>query len=287
MIYYFLLVAATLLFALSFLLNKRVEKNTKNTFDTTVLFMTLTWVEIFVVLFILLKGKLDFTYFSVICAVIHSCCLTVYTILNLKILKTVGLAKYSLYTMLGGMLIPTFYGIIFAKEPLTMGKVICCLLVSLSLLYDSGSEKTRKSELKFLLSVFFVNGLFGVISAIHQNSTISHVGSLEYMSLQAIIISVIGAVWLAVKKLRTRKIDAIKSKKAYLDMLGYGVLYGSAELILLLAIKHIPSSVQYPIITGGTMIFSTIISAAIGESRSKKSIISLAMALVALIFLIW
>ncbi len=285
MIYYILLIFATLLFALSFYFNKRVEQNCNNNSDTTALFLLVTWLEIFVVLFLLLKGKLAFTSFSLICAAIHATALAVFTVLNLKVLKIVELSKYSLYTMLGGMLVPTVYGLLFANEGLTLGKALCCILVTAALIYDAGKSSTNVREAKFLLSVFLINGSFGVISAIHQNSTYQHVGSLEYMSLQAILISVFCSIWLIIKRIKNKKINAVKNNKAYFNMLGYGILYGGAELILLVAIQFIPSSVQFPIITGGTIIFSTAISALIGETRNKKSVISLIMALVGLMFL--
>ncbi|MDO4618468.1 MAG: EamA family transporter [Clostridia bacterium] len=283
--YYLLLILATLLYALAFYFNKRVEENCHSNSDTTVLFLLITWVEIFLVLFVLLGGKLQFTYFSLLCAAVHALSMVTYTVLNLKILKTVELSKYSLYNMLGGMLVPTAYGILFANEPITWGKALCIILVTLSLIYDTGKSSNNKKEIIFLFSVFFINGLFGVISAFHQNSAHAHVGSLEYMSIQAILISVCSLIWLLAKKTKSGKINAVKNKKAYPNMLGYGIIYGGAELILLVAIVHIPSSIQFPIITGGTIVFSTIISFLIGETRNKKSLISLLMAIIGLGFL--
>ncbi len=58
MIYYILLIFATMLYALSFLFNKKVERDSEEGADGTVLFLTLTWAEIFVVLFVLIKGAL-------------------------------------------------------------------------------------------------------------------------------------------------------------------------------------------------------------------------------------
>ncbi len=286
MIYYFLLITATLLYALSFYFNKKVEQNCKDNTDTTILFMTVTWAEVFLVLLVILRGQLKFTWFSFVCAVVYAAFLVIYTVLNLKILKTVELSQYSLYTMLGGMLVPTVYGIVFAREGITLGKVLCCLFVTGSLLLDCRDGKTKRGERKFLLAVFFVNGMFGVVSAIHQNSSQPHVGSLEYMSIQALIILICGSIWLSVRKIEAGKIDSVINKRAYAHMLCYGAVYGAAEFILLVALKHVLASVQYPIITGGVIIFSTLISAMMGEKKDRKSVISIALAIAGLLFLL-
>ncbi len=288
MIYYILLIFATLCYALSFLMSKKVENSCYESIDTTVLFLLITQVEVLVAMLICLGGQLRFTPFSVICACIQALLLGTYTFLNLKTLGIVDVAKYSLYTMLGGMLVPFIYGIVFANEGLTIPKALCCILVSLALVIDGWGSKTKKKELLYLFAVFIVNGLFGVLSTIHQNSGYERLDTLEYMSVQAIIVCTFTGVFLIVKRIKAGEIKAVrnKQKKAYLYMLFYGVMYYGAELILLISIMHIPASVQFPIITGGTLVFSTLVSLLLGEAKDKKRFISLALSLAGLIILI-
>ena len=88
------------------------------------------------------------------------------------------------------------------------------------------------------------------------------------------------------KRLSKNKQPIVKNKKAYANMLFYGIVNGSAELILLFAIKHVQPSVQYPIITGGVIIFSTLISMIIGENKNLKNLIPVGITFIGLLFLL-
>lgn len=284
--YYALLVFATVLFAFAFYLNQRVERECESGFDTAVLFSTVSWAETFVLLMILMRAQVQFTPFSLLCAGIHSLFLILFAVLNLKALSKVDLSKYSMFTMLGGMLVPFVAGILFFSEPLTWGKVLCCILVIAALYLDSRGGKTDRKAILYLIAVFFVNGSFGVITTVHQNSGMQVVGSLQYMCMQAVIISLFGIIWLAVKRIKTKKNRIVKSKRAYINMLLYGVVNNGAELILLIAIKHVQATVQYPIVTGGVIIFSTLLSMLIGENKNYKSLIPVGIAFAGLLCLL-
>ena len=66
----------------------------------------------------------------------------------------------------------------------------------------------------------------------------------------------------------------------------YAVCNGIAELFCLIALTKLPASIQYPIITGGVILFSTIVSAVVEKQRSVKSICSAIIALFATIIII-
>ena len=67
-------------------------------------------------------------------ALAHSvlCILCAYACL--KALATANLSVYSIFMMLGGMLLPFSFGILFLDEPLTAGKIACVIFILLSLL---------------------------------------------------------------------------------------------------------------------------------------------------------
>ncbi len=287
MIYYILLILATVLYALSFLANKKVEACCHETVDTSVLFLFVTQAEVFLTMLVLLGGQLRFTPFSVLCAMVQALLLGIFAFLNLKALGAVDVGKYSLYTMLGGMLVPFVYGVLFAGEGLTAGKALCCILVSAALAFETWGTKTKRKDILYLLGVFLVNGLFGVLAAVHQNSSFEHLDTLEFMGVQSLTVCVFAGAFLLFRRIKTGKLHAVKEKgvKAYLYMLLYGVFFYSAELILLFAIIWIPVSVQYPIITGGTLIFSALIGMLTGAAPQKKRLLSLGMTLAGLLLL--
>lgn len=113
-----------------------------------------------------------------------------------------------------------------------------------------------------------------------------HVDTLQYMAMQAGIIVLFGIIWLIYRRFKNKGGKIVKNKKAYINMLSYGVVNSSAELIVLLAIKEIPASVQYTVITGGVIIFSTLISMLIGENKNIKSLIPVGITFIGLLFLL-
>lgn len=286
MVYYILLITAAVLYSLSFYFNRNVEKQCSNGIDTAILFSLVTWLEAFVILFAVMRGHLTVTPFSVICAFVHATFLIMFSFLNLKAFAVADLAKYSMFTMLGGMLVPFVFGIAFFGDDITAGKIICCLLVSAALYIESIGGKINKKAIFYLMAVFLVNGSFGVISTIHQNSELSHADTLSYMAIQSAWVICFGCFWMIKKRLSKNKQPIVKNKKAYANMLFYGIVNGSAELILLFAIKHVQPSVQYPIITGGVIIFSTLISMIIGENKNLKNLIPVGITFIGLLFLL-
>ena len=111
------------------------------------------------------------------------------------------------------------------------------------------------------------------------------------MILESAFISVFGIIFMLSKFIRSKvanlpMINPIQSKKTYLYMLGYGLFYGTAELILLFAIAHIDASVQYPLVSGGTIACSTLISMLIGENKNKKSIIPVIISIAGMLCLL-
>ena len=284
--YYVLLVFATVLYTVSFYCNQQVERRCRSGVDAAVLFSTVSWGDFLAVMLILLKGRLAITPFSALCASLHAFFMIAYSFLSLKAFSVADLGKYSMYAMLGGMLVPFAAGILFFEEGLTAGKIICCVILTLALYLDSKSGKVTKRSLIYLAAVFFVNGSFGVLSTVHQNGGFAKVNTYQYIALQSILLVGFGWCWLAVRRLRRGKLSIVKTNKAYLPMVLYGLLNGSAELILLLAIRYVPASVQYPIITGGVVIGSALLSLLTGETRGWKRLFPAGITLVGLLFLV-
>ena len=53
-----------------------------------------------------------------------------YYLIGIKVLSLGSLAIYSMFMMLGGMLVPFFYGITFLHETISVGKVIGTVLLT-------------------------------------------------------------------------------------------------------------------------------------------------------------
>jgi multidrug transporter EmrE-like cation transporter len=77
------------------------------------------------------------------------------------------------------------------------------------------------------------------------------------------------------------------SHRAILYSAGYGLFNRVASYLTLLTLAVLPASVQYPFITGGVMVVSTIISALIGQKPSKRELVSVALATLAVLLLVF
>ena len=55
----------------------------------------------------------------------------------------------------------------------------------------------------------------------------------------------------------------------------------SENLLLLLSLLHLPASVQYPIVTGGVIVFSTLIDLARGVGAGRRKLLAALVVLAA------
>ena len=78
----------------------------------------------------------------------------------------------------------------------------------------------------------------------------------------------------------------IVSGEGFLYASGAGIFNGVANLWLLISLIHLPASVQYPIVTGGTMIFSTIISVFRKEKLTLMNYIATGISFVASVLVV-
>ena len=86
-----------------------------------------------IALFLINGFKLEFTWFTFIMAIIHSLSGFAMTFCGFRALERINLSLYSLFMMLGGMVLPYFQGIMFYDEPITGAKIVCFILVCAAL----------------------------------------------------------------------------------------------------------------------------------------------------------
>lgn len=286
---YAFLITAAFLYSLMFLTNRGYQRNNGTGLRvalTFTLYTSLIALGIFLVLTVIgkisgfgvLSGfKLEFSWFSFLLAIFSSFILIGYSIFSIKALGEVNLSLYSIFAMLGGMLLPSIYGLIFSKEPLTWGKIACYVLIAVALIltFEKGRKGSKRS-LIYCFGVFVLNGLSGVVTSIHREPQFAHlaISSEDYtMTNRAINVVLCLVVLLIVykkfPKLQIRDIGNVS---------GNAVCSGMGNLLQLIALVSLPSSVLFPIITGGTMLFSMIVSFIIKEKPSVKTIIASVLA---------
>ncbi len=276
-LYYALVFGATILFALQFLFNQKFETVRGSDLKSALEF-TLYKNSVIVIMMLIISGfKIVITPFSAALSVVYAAACILMTYFSLKAFAVANLSVYSVFSMLGGMLLPFLLGVGFYNEKLTVFKIVCCVLIAISVLLNLKGGKQSKKAFLYYMAVFVLNGGVGVISTIHQNSDLPHSDSTGFMFLSSLAGVIIGALWMMIKY---KKIPLIKGK-ALLYTSGYGVFNGVGNWLLLVSLIHLPASVQYPLVTGGVMVFSTVISIIRKEKLTKTDYIAAAVSFIA------
>ena len=283
MAYYSLVVIATVMFAVQFLFNQKFQQNYGSNTKATLVF-TLYKSAVATVIMLVISGfKVKITPFSLLLAAISAVSGILMLYFSLKAFSVANLSVYSVFSMLGGMILPFLLGVCFYNEKLTLLKVVCCILIIVAVLLNIKKGENGKKAILYYMAVFVLNGMAGVISKIHQSSQYEITDSTGFTLLINLISVVICSVWLL---FGYKKIPLIKGKNLLYSS-GYGVLNGVGNLLLLIALSNLPASVQYPLVTGGVMFFSTIISLIQKEKLTKKDYLATAVSLVASVLIIF
>jgi drug/metabolite transporter (DMT)-like permease len=149
----------------------------------------------------------------------------------------------------------------------------------------------RKRGLIFYIGIFVLNGMAGVISKLFSASDFPKTSAADYLIWIAIFtIAFSGLVWVLLSCFGKRDEKTIRPSKGVLfQTYALGALNGAlnkvANFLLVLAIAKVDASVQYPMVTGGTIIISTILCFFGDKKPSKKEIISVILAFIGMLFL--
>lgn len=175
--------------------------------------------------------------------------------------------------MLGGMLLPFIVGILFYDEDLSVGKIACIIFITAAL-FLTLDGKAQKGGTLYYMGVFVLNGMSGVLSKIFQAAPFEKTNAESYSIWSALISMATSFVFLVLWRKRIKK----PSVRSYVYMIGSGAINKVANLFLLFALAALPASMQYPFVTGGVMIVSTVIAFFGRNKPSKRELLSIALA---------
>ena len=248
----------------------------------------------FIILLMIEGFNFELTPFTLLIASLNALNGILFTFFSFRALDTVNLSLFSIFAMLGGMMLPFLQGILFYNESITLAKVICVLLIcaALACTVERGD---KKRGLIFCIGIFVLNGMSGVLSKIYTSSELPKASAAGYSALSAAVtVLLAGIAWLILRAVNVKKAprdhELQKSdKKVILQACGISALQGSinkvANFLLVLSLVHVDASLQYPMVTGGTMIVSTVISCFSDKKPGKREIISVALSFVGVLAL--
>ncbi len=278
---YSLVSTAVVMFCIQIYLNSFYEKQGNNNTRAVFKFTLGSFITGFIILSVINKFKYDFTWFSAAVAFCAAVNMILYLFCSLKSFSTSNLSLYSVFCSLGGMVIPFAVGIFFYGEKVTTGKIICFILVVAALVMTVEKDKKTRGTL-YYIGVFIFNGMSGVLSTLHSKSGFHKSSDSGYSILIALFVIVLCVILLIFNKDANIKLNL----KSYGCIAGYGIMSNVGSYFLLLGLSRgLPASAQYPFVTGGIMIVSTIICYFTPDKPKKKEIAAVALSLAGILAL--
>ena len=290
MIDYVIILFAVVCFAGQFAFTKLYEGEVGQT-ATGSLCMLMGSSLVGVLLFLCLSGfRVTLTPISLLYAALLALVMIPYYMIGIRVLSLGSLAIYSMFMMLGGMLVPFFYGILFLDEGVSIGKllgtVLLCVFIVLQAIWQKPEDARQVNGkagkyLFFLLCllIFFINGLTGVIAKAHSISD-GAVDEMSFTVLSCALTALFGLLMLLFPLFKNKAETlcamriAFRGKPLIITVLLGAAAYGGSFLQLLAA-GNVPASVQFPLVSGGVIVLSALVSAfCLCEKLSKKEWIS-------------
>lgn len=256
---YILVLIATVLLAFDFALSKKYQSLEGTAMAAGLRFNMFSGLFTALVFFALSGFRIEFSWFSFLMAFGMSLCAMAYSIVGFRILRSGGMALYSLFLMLGGMLLPYLFGVLFLEESLTLLRIAGVLLIAAAVVI-SGRATYRFGGMVYVCCavVFILNGMVSIISKCHQISIdLSPVSSTAFVMYSGIGKFVFSAAAL----LFCQKGEGERSsgaKQVLLIVAGSAVIGGISYVLQLTGAKSLPATVLYPMVTGGSIIFSAL-----------------------------
>lgn len=238
-------------------------------------------------IFLVINGfKVELTGFSLLMGLAGNIFSTTYTLLGFKLMSMGAVAVYTLFLMLGTMIIPYFYGVLLLGEEMRALQLVGVAIITVALLIQcmdngGGAKKEKKNMALFAflcVAVFLCNGLVGIFTKAHQiNTRYPVVDTFSYVIIGNLIFSSFSAIPLLVMKLRKTSGDATEEKAAgdsgllknLWIIVAYAIMNGASYFCQLLAAETAPASALFPVLTGSSVVLTAV--AAWGFFKEKPS----------------
>lgn len=287
--YYAMLIGASFLFGSQFMVTKAFEKNYGKTVRASLSFSLLyslfAGVIFFIIKLISSGTVFNLNSFSLCMAFGLSLVNILSSTIGIKTLALGDIAVYSLFLMLGGMIVPFFAGIVFLKESVSVcnliGVAIMIIALCLPVFFGKktknageaktdGDTKKKTSVFFYVLCVFLfiLNGLSSTLSkfnSVREGAALGAEFTFYTYGIQFVISLAAFALTTA-----SGKSDKTQNEEKQPVILfrpvaigcgaAFGAVNGTAFLMSSVAAEHVVAVAQYPLITGATILFSSLLA---------------------------
>ena len=285
---------AVICIAAAFVLTKAYQKRYANNAGS-LLFFPIPAAVVSLLFFLCLTGfKPGFTPFTFVMALSYALAVTTYSVLGLIIVRLGKLSVYMIFLMLGGMLIPFLYGIIFLNETLTAIRItgMIILIVSLfapflrlpgkdagqaqSLSDNNAPRGSQKIFISLCVCVFVLNGCVSTISKVHQINPAA-LDTNQFLVWINFFNLVLSASAFSIYKLyECRRKKCFKKYEASIQtepmakaktasfalalalLVTIALINCGGGMLMMTGAKSLPASVMFPMVTGGTIVLTSL-----------------------------
>lgn len=285
--YYGYVCIAVLLFGAQFLTKRDYAKKMGSGLFPTMLLTLLGGILSAIIMAFTSGFVIEITPFTLIMAFISSLNGFLFNLCSLKAFERVNLAVYSVYSMLGGMILPIIAGVAFFDEELSAGLILCCVFIFTAIVlvnvkkHSSGKGGSFVNAL-FYLGVFTFNGMSGVINKLYSAAAYEKASSAGFSMLCSVVTVALSFIFVAVLWKKRTKIYAPATLLALCGNAGNRV----GNYLLLLSLAVLPASVNYSMVTGGTIVVSSVLSSLTGNKVHKYEWLAVASSAIGIACLI-
>lgn len=282
---YVLILLAVTCYAAQFAFTKVYGGMVKQTASTSLMMLLVIGTTGAVMCFCISGFSVDFSAVSVMWAAVFALVTIPYYMIGVKVLSMGSLAIYSMFMMLGGMLVPVAYGVLFLREAASAGKLLGTVLLTAFIVMQALTQKTpevtQKAEGKqkilfftLCMAIFFINGSTSVIAKAHQLS-VNAVNEASFTTTACCFIAILSALLLAIFSVKDpgnvkRELTQMLKWRSTGVVAGISIVQQSGNLLLLKAASSVPASVQFPLISGGVIVLSALVSAFVFREKLSK-----------------
>ncbi len=276
---YVILLAAVLMFTAQFAFTKIYGEKAEQQVNQTLIMLCFISL-IGAVLYGIIGGfRLSCSPALLFWAVAFAVVMIPYYVLGVKVLSLGSVVIYSMFMMLGGMVLPFLYGLLFLNEPLTWGKGIGCVVLIVAICLQAVAQKRAESTetagknnlfIVLCIIIFVINGLTGVIAKAYQVYD-AKPDEVSFTVVSCLLTALFSAVLLLCKRPSLKaELKRACRPSLLLTMTAIGITTYTGNFLHLLAAADLPASVQFPMVSGGVIVFSAIASVGIFKEKLKK-----------------
>lgn len=300
--YYIFILIALVLLSLQLTANKEYGILCGNSTKSSMIFSTCTGFASGIIPLVyaaISHEKITATPYSLFMAFLIGVFCCTYMSIGLKVMGLGSLSVFTMFLMLGGMLLPYLFGVIWLKEPVSAARIIGVILLAASLVFPVMARKeSGKSGALFLilcLSVFLLNGGIGIVSKLHQVSeTYAKSGTASFSFLSNAANGTLSGILLIITLIKEKKKGAeteteshspakkVKILPVVVVLAAYALCNGISYTLQLLSAGKVPASVMYPMMTGGSVVLTAVAGLVFfHEKPDKISLIGLILSFAA------